>query len=66
MISLDDDERRQLTEQNDLLASGSFVEAPIDAIKSLVQLDHVELEYPAYGMRRVGNDRSLCRLIRRD
>ncbi|KAL7918498.1 hypothetical protein ACQKWADRAFT_304035 [Trichoderma austrokoningii] len=58
--SHNDDERQQLKEQNDLLASNSFVEALIAALKSFTQLRHVELLYPPFGMRGVCNGRSLC------
>ncbi|KAK1237918.1 hypothetical protein MKX08_002497 [Trichoderma sp. CBMAI-0020] len=57
---LDDDERRQLTEQNNVLASSAFAGALVAALKSFTQLGHVELQYPPFGMRRECNSRGLC------
>lgn len=52
MTFLDNDERRKLSEQNDLLyAPGLLIKDLVTALKSFTQLRHVELQYPPFGMR---------------
>lgn len=53
---LDNVERRQMREQNDLFhTSQLLIRDLVAALKSFTQLRHIELQYPPFGMRRECN-----------